>query len=330
MYRWKVDQSAPDFVREAPFRALCDALLRGELAALPTETVYGLAADAINGEACARIYAAKGRPQFNPLISHVADVEAACKHGELDERALILAERFWPGALTLVVPKRAGSPVSELVTAGLDSIALRVPDAPLMQELTRALDRPLAAPSANLSGKISGTTADDVAADLGDKLAFLVDSGPTQVGVESTIVSLVGPQPTLLRPGGMAREALEDVLGCSLVRAGSDDSAPAAPGMMSSHYAPESWLRLNATQIEAGEVALLFGPVAPDGLSKAKAQVQLSASGDLVEAAARLFRALRKADSLAAGGRIAATPVPLHGLGEAINDRLQRAAAPRG
>ncbi|WP_093178891.1 L-threonylcarbamoyladenylate synthase [Pseudovibrio sp. Tun.PSC04-5.I4] len=329
MKRWRLDPSETQLEDMQIFQEICNALRDGKLVAIPTETVYGLAANATSGTACASIYEAKGRPSFNPLISHVDCLEAAQIHALFDDRALKLANAFWPGPLTLVLPKRVTSPVSDLATAGLESIALRVPRSQVMQALCRATGLPLAAPSANLSGRISGTTADDVINDLKVHLSYIIDSGATPVGVESTIISLLGERPTLLRPGGLSREAIEAVLGEPLARAGTDDSAPPAPGMLTSHYAPNSHIRLNAQSVDAGESLITFGSTLPEGSDQASRLVHLSESGDLTEAAARLFTALREAD-LGVDGKIAVMPIPFHGLGEAINDRLERAAAPRG
>lgn len=328
MERWQLAAQDTDFKKDERFARVCEAIETGELVAVPTETVYGLAADATNGQACARIYEAKGRPQFNPLISHVESLEAARRHGIFTADAEQLADAFWPGPLTLVLPRAGSSTVSQLATAGLETIAIRVPNAPFMQALAEATGKPLAAPSANLSGRISGTTADDVAHDLEPHLAFLIDTGPTSVGVESTIISLVGDRPTLLRPGGIAREEIEAVLNTRLVSAGTNDSAPAAPGMMSSHYAPCSSVRLNVTEVHQGEALITLGTALPAGAEKASQRFNLSAEGNLREAASNLFIALRQADKATQIG-IAVAPIPATGLGEAINDRLMRAAAPR-
>lgn len=331
MLRWLLPPYVSDPGDLPEFAQTVAALKAGRLVGVPTETVYGLAADASNPAACAAIFAAKGRPHFNPLIAHVENLEAAQRHAVFDARALALASAFWPGALTLVLPKRADSPVCDLATAGLDSIALRVPAAPVMRALARSVGAPLAAPSANRSGRISGTTADAVADDLGPALAVLIDAGPTPVGVESTIVGLTGPDPVLLRPGGIAREHIEQVLGARLAapRPLADTAeAPVAPGMLSSHYAPGASVRLNATHVLPGEALLAFGPDLPEGADAAVAVENLSPAGDLTQAAARLFQALRRLD--ASGARsIAVMPIPGEGLGEAINDRLRRAAAPR-
>jgi L-threonylcarbamoyladenylate synthase len=263
------------------------ALLRGGgLVAFPTETVYGLGADATSGEAVAGIYAAKERPRFNPLIAHVPDVQAARALGVFDERAERLAAAFWPGPLTLVVPLRPGG-VCPLAAAGLDSVGLRVPDHPVAAALLRAIGRPVAAPSANRSGRISPTTAAHVLADLDGRIDAVVDGGPARVGLESTIVSCLGSRPVLLRPGGATREALEAVLGESLaLPPDAAGEAPLAPGMLASHYAPRAAVRLGATDIRPGEAALLFGDAGPPGLPQARAVENLSPRGDLAEAAA--------------------------------------------
>ncbi len=303
-----------------------DLLRAGELVAFPTETVYGLGGDARNDRAVAAIFQAKGRPRFNPLIAHVADVAAARRIAVFDARAEAVAERFWPGPLTLVLPLKEGAGISPLVTAGLQTIAVRVPAHPVARGLLKAFGGPVAAPSANPSGRVSPTRAAHVLAGLDGKIAAVVDGGFCAVGVESTILGLAGDVPELLRPGGVPVEALEAALGMPLT-VGGDAGKPNAPGQLASHYAPEAGLRLNAVAAEPGEVMLGYGPV--------KGDLTLSARGDLVEAAANLFHLLREADRLAAdrfgaGGRIAAAPVPEEGLGRAINDRLRRAAAPRG
>lgn len=301
-------------------------LAAGRLVGLPTETVYGLAGDAGNPEAVARIYAAKGRPRFNPLIAHVPGLAEAEAEAVFTPAALRLAERFWPGPLTLVLPVRHGGNVCDLARAGLDSVALRVPSLPLARAVLAAAGRPIAAPSANRSGRVSTTAAEEVAAELGDRVDLILDGGRTSVGVESTIVSLLGSRPTLLRPGGLSSTLIEDALGAALVRAGSDDAAPRAPGMLSSHYAPTAPVRLGVTGPEPGEALLAFGAAIPGG--HAGPVANLSARGDLTEAAANLYRMLRELD--AAGPKaIAVMPIPQEGLGEAINDRLARAAAPR-
>jgi L-threonylcarbamoyladenylate synthase len=305
--------------------AAARVLADGGLVAFPTETVYGLGADATNGEAIARLYAAKGRPRFNPLIAHVTDAEAALSVARFSDDARRLAEAFWPGPLTLVLPKADGCPVSELATAGLDSIAVRVPAHPVARDLLKAFGGPVVAPSANQSGHVSPTTAAHVRADLDGRVDLILDGGSTNVGIESTIVSCLD-MPTLLRPGGLPREDIERVLGHALldIEQPMSDEAPLAPGMLASHYAPRTSLRLNARDVRTGEALLAFGRDAPNA---AKA-LNLSPSGDLVEAAANLFSHLRALDGSGANG-IAVMPIPNKGLGEAINDRLARAAAPR-
>jgi L-threonylcarbamoyladenylate synthase len=311
----------------AALAAAARCLAAGGLVAFPTETVYGLGADAGNGEAVARLYAAKGRPAFNPLIAHVPDLAAARRLAEFNPNAETLAAAFWPGPLTLVLPKRPGSAVSDLALAGLDSIALRMPAHPLARDLLAAFGRPIVAPSANRSGHVSPTAAAHVLADLRGRIDLILDGGSCTVGVESTIVSCLGA-PSLLRPGGVASEAVERALGHSFVRppgGAHGGDKPTAPGMLASHYAPKASLRLNARQIDPGEALLAFGPDVPDNTAMT---LNLSARGDLVEAAANLFSHLRALDTL--GVRtIAVMPIPRNGLGEAINDRLQRAAAPR-
>ncbi len=292
-------------------------LADGALVAFPTETVYGLGADATSPEAIARLYAAKGRPSFNPLIAHVPSIEAALPLGLFSPDARALAEAFWPGPLTLVVPASEASPVCELARAGLPSVAIRVPDHAVAREILRFAARPIAAPSANRSGRISPTLADHVHADLDGIIDAMVDGGPTPVGVESTIVGCLDGEVTMLRPGGISREAIEAVLGKPLTERSGDEQAPLAPGQLSSHYAPENALRLGATRIRPGEGAT-------PALS-----LNLSESGDLAEAAANLYRHLRALDQLATAG-IAAAPIPATGIGEAIMDRLTRAAAPKG
>ncbi len=306
------------------------ALRAGKLVAVPTETVYGLAADAANGEAVARIFEAKGRPRFNPLICHVPDIAMAARYGVFDDRARRLAQAFWPGPLTLVLPLASGAPVHPLVTAGLPSIALRAPLGPARDIIT-ALGGAIAAPSANRSGRVSPTRAEHVmsqfAGEHGAHLALVLDAGPSRVGLESTIVALTGDRPRLLRPGGVAARAIEAVLGTTLERATAED-AVTAPGMLASHYAPDLPVRLGADTVRPGEALLAFGSAAIPGAEHAAAIRNLSPSGDLVEAATNLFAFLADLDGSAASA-IAVVPIPPDGLGEAINDRLSRAAAPR-
>lgn len=316
--------------REAAIAAAVAALAAGRLVGLPTETVYGLGADATDGRAVAAIYAAKGRPSFNPLIAHVPDLAAAEVHGRFDERARALARAFWPGPLTLVVPKRPESAISDLASAGLDTIGLRVPADAVTREILARFGRPVAAPSANRSGRVSPTRAEDVVEELGTAVAEVIDTGPTPVGVESTIVALLDGGVRLLRPGGVPRAAIEAVIGGPLADEPppTDDTAPLAPGMLSSHYAPAARVRLDAARVAPGEALIAFGPERPAGAERAAAIFDLSASGDLAEAAANLFRALRQLDASGVSS-IAVAPIPAEGLGEAIVDRLRRAAAPR-
>jgi len=307
-------------------QAAGDAIRAGRLVAFPTETVYGLGADATNGRAVARIFEAKGRPTFNPLIVHVPDLARALEFGAFDGMACELAAEFWPGALTIVAARRPDGAIAELATAGLATIALRAPAHPVARDLLAAAGRPIAAPSANRSGHVSPTTAGHVAADLGSCADLIIDGGAAPLGLESTIVSVAGGRVGLLRPGAIPRADLERVIGRALVDPRSDPAArPDAPGQFASHYAPRAQLRLDAGLVRPDEALLAFGPEVPahDGPC-----INLSPEGDLHEAAARLFGALRELD---ASGRsvIAAMPVPEEGLGEAINDRLRRAAAPR-
>lgn len=292
---------------------------------MPTETVYGLAADATNDRAVAAIYQAKGRPLFNPLIVHVADIDMAKKYASFSPLAEELAAAFWPGPLTLALPRRADSAVSHLVTAGLDAIALRAPAHPVARALLAAAGRPLAAPSANPSGMVSPTTAAHVRDSLGARVDLILDGGPCPVGVESTIVKIAENCATLLRPGGVAREDIERVTGAPLA---APSSAIEAPGMMASHYAPRARLRLDAARPAADEAFLAFGPSCP----ARENALNLSPASDVAEAAANLFAHLRALDALCTEkglSGIAAAPVPMTGLGEAINDRLRRAAAAR-
>jgi L-threonylcarbamoyladenylate synthase len=301
-------------------------LLRaGELVAFPTETVYGLGGDATSDIAVARIFEAKDRPRFNPLIVHVPDASAARALAVLDARAERVAERFWPGPLSLVLPRAPHCPVSLLASAGLDTLAIRVPAHTLALALLRAVGKPLAAPSANRSGRVSPTSAEHVMAELNGRIAAVLDGGPCQVGIESTVLDLTGAAPTLLRPGGVAREELEAVLGPVAV-GGAAGAAPRSPGLLESHYAPRRPLRLDVVAARPGEALLAFGPAeAPEGFPEVR---WLSRTGDLAEAAANLFSALRALDrpEIAA---IAVMSIPERGLGAAINDRLRRAAAPR-
>ncbi|MEP1442298.1 MAG: L-threonylcarbamoyladenylate synthase [Hyphomicrobiales bacterium] len=299
-----------------------DVFGAGGLVALPTETVYGLAADATNGEAVARIYEAKGRPSFNPLIIHCDSLEMAMRYGEFCDQALKCAKQFWPGPLTLVVPYKKSAGLSDLVRAGLDSVAIRVPMGKA-RDIIGSYGKPIAAPSANLSGKISPTSANHVAAQLNGRIDLILDGGLASVGLESTIISFVDDEPILLRPGGLSSEMLEAHIGAPLNRPESHGEIK-APGMMLSHYAPQATLRLSATELDGEDGALTFGSATLD----APHTLSLSESGDLKEAAAKLFSCLTRFDELGVQ-KIAVSPIPMTGLGLAINDRLARAAAPR-
>src|SRR6266850_2768738 len=314
--------------------AVADAarcLRNGGLVAFPTETVYGLGADATNAAAIARLYEAKGRPAFNPLIAHVGDLEAAQRIAHFDAQAIRLAEAFWPGPLTLVLPKAPGCAVADLATAGLDTVAIRIPAHPVARDILRVFGGPVVAPSANISGHVSPTTAAHVQSDLAGRIELIVDGGPVAVGVESTVVGCFDA-PMLLRPGGVPREEIERVLGRALVQppadTGTDSVQPLAPGMLTSHYAPRARVRLNAQRLEPGEALLAFGLGAISGIDAASSVMNLSERGDVAEAAANLFGHLRALDGK--GVRtIAVMPIPNEGLGEAINDRLRRAAVGR-
>jgi L-threonylcarbamoyladenylate synthase len=315
---------APSPLRRADERAIADAarLLReGGLVAFPTETVYGLGADATNGRAVARIFEAKGRPQFNPLIVHVSSLVEAERHATFNDAARRLATAFWPGALTLVLPRVAGCALSELVSAGLDTVALRVPAHPVAAKLLAAAGMPIAAPSANASGRITATTAQHVAQSLGDRVDLILDGGATPLGLESTVIGFDGGRPVLLRAGAIARADIEAVAG-SLAPAGAKIQSP---GQLASHYAPRAPLRLDAMTVRNEEALLAFGPLIPPGACR---MLNLSVSGDLKEAAANLFAMLHTLDADGAAA-IAVMPIPNIGLGEAINDRLRRAAGPR-
>jgi L-threonylcarbamoyladenylate synthase len=297
-----------------------EILRAGGLVAFPTETVYGLGADAANPRAVARVFEAKGRPHFNPLIAHVPGLSEASRHAELAPRARALAEAFWPGPLTLVAPRKAESSVCELACAGLATIALRAPAHPAARKLLAAFGAPIVAPSANRSGHVSATTAAHVRADLGDAVDLVLEGGPSEIGLESTIVSIdADGRAMLLRPGAIARVEIESVTGRLTTTPAGKISAP---GMLESHYAPRARLRLDVKAPEPGEAYLAFGAPAPEG------GLTLSASGDLTEAAANLYAHLRALDARGAE-TIAVAPIPARGLGEAIRDRLARAAAPR-
>jgi L-threonylcarbamoyladenylate synthase len=303
------------------------ALRRGRLVAFPTETVYGLGADARNDKAVASIFEAKGRPAHNPLIIHVKDLETARLYGCFDELSLKLAEHFWPGPLTLVVPRLDDAGLSPLISAGLETIALRVPLNKVARSLLAGFDGPVAAPSANPSGLLSPTEAEHVEDMMGDRVALILDDGPCEQGLESTILGFEEGQLTLLRPGALPKQQIEAFIGQSLkTHEGEGDApeAPSAPGQFSSHYAPNARLRLNALEGREGELMLAFGPDAPKGTPG----VNLSPTGDLQEAAVNLYAYLHLLDDTGIA-TIAVMPVPNEGLGEAINDRLNRAGAPR-
>lgn len=303
---------------------------QGRLIAFPTETVYGLGADATDSAAVAGIYAAKGRPAFNPLISHVQDLAAAQREGVFEPLALRLAERFWPGPLTLVVPLAQGSSVCDLARAGLASIGLRVPSHPVARALLARFGRPIAAPSANRSGHVSPTLASHVLADLEGAIDAVLDGGPAAVGLESTIVAVVDDHAYWLRPGSITRDDIERTIGQPVldVVSGGDENAPVSPGRLASHYAPATPVRLNATRIAPGEAVLAFGSDLPAGAEHALIVQNLSPTANLTEAATHLYIYLRNLDKLQASA-IAVAPIPDKGLGEAINDRLMRAAAPK-
>jgi L-threonylcarbamoyladenylate synthase len=317
----RLAEAGPEAIAAA---AAC--LRAGGLVAMPTETVYGLAADATSDEAVAAIYAAKERPAINPLISHVLDIEMAREHAIFGLEAETLARAFWPGPLTLVLPVASTCRISLLARAGLDTVAVRSPSHEAARGLIDAAGVPLAAPSANRSGAVSPTTAAHVVADLEGRVDWILDGGPCRHGLESTIVGCLAGPPQLLRAGAITREAIEAVLGSSIDSTGRSRTAPNAPGQLASHYAPNAELRLGAATTSSHEAALDFGGSLKRGASSAR--LDLSPSGDLVEAASHLFSYLRTLDA-AGASRIAVAPIPEHGLGAAINDRLSRAAAPR-
>ena len=308
--------ATPEAVREA-----ARALRRGDIVAFPTETVYGLGANALEGRAVAKVFAAKERPRFNPLIVHILGIAQADTYAVVNDTARKLAAAFWPGPLSLVLKKRPGCEITDIVSAGLETIALRAPAHPVARALLAEAQVPIAAPSANRSGRLSPTTAVHVEAELSDIPVMILDGGPSPLGLESTVLSLVGPEPILLRFGALPRETIETALGKKLAL--PEQNVPiASPGQLAIHYAPDTKLRLGATTVRSDEALLAFGPRTPKG---AIATINLSASGDFAEAAARLFGALRELDH--SGARtIAVMPIPNRGLGEAINDRLQRAA----
>lgn len=313
-------------MQQADIRKAADLIGEGQLVAMPTETVYGLAGDARNSRAVTSIFAVKDRPRFNPLICHVQDLEAAQRLGDFNDVALKVANAFWPGPLTLVVPLRENAGLSDLVTAGLETVALRVPNHPVAQALLKATGCPLAAPSANRSGRVSPTLAEHVRADLGGDVAMVLEGNGTQVGIESTIIDATGDAAHLLRLGAVTREALERVLGTVIGLPKSGDGKVRAPGQLTSHYAPSVPVRLNVITPKPGEALLAFGPEVPAHRGPV---LNLSPAGSLDEAARNLFSYLRALDRDDIGA-IAVMAIPNVGLGEAINDRLARAAAPRG
>ena len=317
----RLAEASPEAIAAA---AAC--LRLGGLVAMPTETVYGLAADATSDKAVAAIYAAKQRPAINPLIAHVLDIETAREHAIFGPEAETLARAFWPGPLTLVLPVASTCAISLLARAGLDTVGVRSPSHATARALIDAAGVPLAAPSANRSGAVSPTTAAHVAADLDGRVDWILDGGPCRHGLESTIVACLADRPQLLRPGALTREAIESALGSPVAIDSRTRAAPNAPGQLASHYAPKAELRLGAASASADEAALDFGGALKCG-GAARARLDLSPSGDLVEAAAHLFSYLRALDG-AGVARIAVAPIPSEGLGAAINDRLRRAAAP--
>jgi L-threonylcarbamoyladenylate synthase len=308
--------ATPDNIEQAAL-----ALAQGEIVAFPTETVYGLGANALDARAVAKVFAAKERPRFNPLIVHVPDLEAAEGYAMVNDTARRLAAAFWPGPLSLVLKKRPAGGIADLVSAGLDTIALRAPAHPVAQALLAAAQLPIAAPSANRSGRVSPTTAAHVEAELGERPAMILDAGPCPLGIESTVVSAIDGEVGLLRLGALPREAIELVLAAPLAATQANHRG-ASPGQLATHYAPSTQLRLDATSVGVNEALLGFGPKVPQG---ARTTINLSASGNLEEAAARLFAALRELDQVGATA-IAVMPIPANGPGEGIDDRLQRAA----
>jgi L-threonylcarbamoyladenylate synthase len=311
--------ATPNAIREA-----AEILARGDIVAFPTETVYGLGANALDARAVAKVFAAKERPRFNPLIVHVPGIAEAARYVVITDIARALAQAFWPGPLSLVLKKRPTGGIADLVSAGLETVALRAPAHPVAQALLAEVKLPIAAPSANRSGRISPTTAAHVEAELDDRPAMILDGGPCLLGIESTVIAVLDEAPTLLRPGALSREAIELVLGKPLVAAKANHRG-ASPGQLATHYAPNTALRLGATSVAPDEALLAFGGDAPSG---ARATINLSASCNLEEAASKLFAALRELDQVGATA-IAVMPIPARGLGEAINDRLQRAANQR-
>ena len=325
---WKISNYNTNWTSTANFKHALRLLANGQIIAIPTETVYGLAADATNDQACQTIYTAKERPSNNPLISHFSSLHAAQSQGKFNSDAKLLASNFWPGPLTIVVPKLETSTISSICTAGLDTLAIRIPASPILCSLAETLKIPLAAPSANLSGKISPTTAQDVLEELGEHVAMVIDAGPSSIGIESTVVSCVNENPTILRTGGIPTKQLENVLNKDLAKYTTDSQSPNSPGMLSSHYAPNTPIRLEASLIDVDETLLAFGPDLPTNAAECRGIFNLSKASNLREAASNLYSGLRTLDKVRCKS-IAVMPIPNEGFGEAINDRLTRAATPK-
>lgn len=317
------DQESGD---EAALTKADKVLQAGGLVGVPTETVYGLAGDATNPQAVAKIFELKGRPSFNPLILHCSDLDQAQTLGVFNSNALTLATHFWPGPLTLVVPKKPGSVIAKTATAGLNSVALRITAHPVMRQLAHRLGGPIAAPSANKSGSLSPTSAEAVSEQFGDGLDLILDGGPCRVGVESTVIACLTDQVQILRPGGLSHEQIAAVVGLEEMRSSAqEDAVIRSPGATLNHYAPRTPVRINATDVKPGEAALLFGDQSLDGLHSAISVCNLSLKSDLNEAAANLFQMLRQLDKVGAKS-IAVATIPNNHLGAAINDRLHRAS----
>lgn len=297
----------------------------GELVSFPTETVYGLGANALDSKAVAKIYSAKNRPSFNPLIVHVANKDTVLNYVEMNDQAQTLAEKFWPGPFTMVLPIKQNCGLSNLITAGLDTVAIRVPENVVAHELITEFDGPIAAPSANKSGKISPTTAKHVSDEFGDELSMIIDGGSCEKGIESTIVRVDGKVIEILRPGSITSSDIENAVGRKVSYQVKTSDQPNAPGQLESHYAPETKMRLNVTETRNDEALLAFGKIE---VSEDRFTLNLSPSGDLIEAAANLFSMMRELDQMNFNS-IAVSPIPETGLGIAINDRLRRAAAPK-
>ena len=322
---WKISNNDKNWINSAEFKHALSLLSEGNIIAVPTETVYGLAADATNDQACQAIFQAKGRPSFNPLISHFSDLVAAQSHGKFNSDAKLLANKFWPGPLTIVVPTLKNSGISKTCTAGLDTVAIRIPASPILCALASSLNVPLAAPSANSSGKVSPTSAQDVFEELGENVAMIIDGGTSSIGIESTVISCANEHPTLLRAGGIPTSEIESVLKKKLAKLTTNNQSPASPGMLTSHYAPNSPLKLNVSSVDPTETLLAFGRELPTNASLCQRVFNLSETADLKEAASKLYTGLRTLDKICSTA-IAVMPIPKEGFGEAINDRLSRAA----